>query len=426
QDLPKLSHLHFEALASLSSINTSQTTSDGGYMDWNNCFSNYVYVLLKKNSRLSSFTAALGTMNTRENKHAANSKVLLSPQPLKDIPMGSRMGNEIGAVFPLTLVYVIAGLALVILLSACFNYTNLSIARSLRRSREVGIRKVMGANRSQVLGQFIVESVILSLASLVCAFFIFLILRGQFLSFHEFLRSAFSLHLSPRVIVYFISLAMVVGIIAGVLPAIFYARINPTQVLKDASSLKVFRHVSFRKALVVVQYTLSLIFITATVIGYNQYKGFIRFDLGFKTENILNIRLQGNNDEVLAGKLAGLPAVDGISRSLIVSSLGSFYGTDMKYNNPADSAGVAQNCVDGNYLRLHQYSFLAGRNFTASPKDAPETEIIVNEQLIRRFNIGNGNPQKAIGELVSIDNKKLTIIGVLRDFHYGTLDSKID
>ncbi|HXO77097.1 MAG TPA: ABC transporter permease, partial [Puia sp.] len=91
QDLPKLSHLHFEALASLSSLNTSQTTSDGGYMDWNNCFSNYVYVLLKKNSRLSSFTAALGKINTRENDHAANSKVLLSPQPLKDIPMGSRM-----------------------------------------------------------------------------------------------------------------------------------------------------------------------------------------------------------------------------------------------------------------------------------------------------------------------------------------------
>ncbi|HTI94038.1 MAG TPA: ABC transporter permease [Puia sp.] len=426
QDLPKLSHLHFEALASLSSINTSNTTTDGGYMDWNNCFSNYVYVLLKKNSKPSSFTTALGKINTRENDPAANSKVLLSSQPLKDIPMGSRMANEIGAVFPLALVYVIAGLALVILLSACFNYTNLSIARSLRRSREVGIRKVMGANRSQVVGQFIVESIILSLISLVCAFFIFLVLRGQFLSFHEFLQSAFSLQLTPRVILYFISLAMAVGIIAGVLPAIFYAKINAIQVLKNASSLKVFRHVSFRKALVVVQYTLSLIFITTTVIGYNQYKGFIRFDLGFKTENILNIRLQGNKDEVLAGKLAGLPAVNGISRSLMVSSLGSFYGTDMKYNNPADSAGVAQNFVDGNYLQLHQYSFLAGHNFTASPKNAPETEIIVNEQLIRRFNIGKGNPQKAIGERVSIDNKKLTIVGVLRDFHYGTLDSKID
>jgi ABC-type antimicrobial peptide transport system permease subunit len=87
---------------------------------------------------------------------------------------------------------------------------------------------------------------------------------------------------------------------------------------------------------------------------------------------------------------------------------------------------VDLNNIDENYLSLHKYTFLAGRNFTSRPKDAPETEMIVNERLIRRFHIGHDNPEKAIGEMVAIDDKKLMIVGVLKDFHYGTVESSID
>lgn len=426
QNIPKLSHIHFELLASLSSINTSNTTADGDYMDWTNCYSNYVYVLLNKNSSVSSFSDALKSISTRQNKPAANSKILLSLQSLSNIPMGPFMENEIGPSFPSAIMYVFIGLAVVILLSACFNYTNLSIARALRRSREVGIRKVMGAGRWQVITQFIVESVIISLIALCAAFLMFLVLRGQFLSFREFLQRVFSLNLTIKAIVYFICLGVLVGVVAGLLPAMFYAKVNAVQVLKNASSLKVFRHVSFRKVLVVIQYTLSLIFITTTIIGYHQYKGFVRLNLGFKTEHILNIDMQGNKEDVLAGQLAGLSAVNGVSRSAIVSSLGSIYGTSVKYNDPLDSAGVMLNDVDANYLPLHQYTFMAGRNFTALSKDAKGTETVVNERLIKRFNIGRGNAQKAIGETVHIGGKDLFIVGVLKDFHYGTADRQIE
>jgi hypothetical protein len=177
------------------------------------------------------------------------------------------------------------------------------------------------------MGQFIAESVILSLLSLCFAFCIFLLLRRQFLSFDLNLESIFSLHLSPWLVIRFVLLVIGVGVIAGFLPALFYSKINAVQVLKNASSLKVFRHIGFRKALVVIQYTFSLIFITATIIGYHQYKGFVRFDLGFTNENILNIEMQGNKDEVFVKELASLPAVKAISRSLIVSSLGSTYGS---------------------------------------------------------------------------------------------------
>jgi ABC-type antimicrobial peptide transport system permease subunit len=425
EDIPKFSHLQFEILVSLSSIDLNKSTSDGQYMDWTNVYSNYVYVLLSKNNDPAAFSAALSRLDGRENAGLSKRKIFLSAQPIKSIPVGAQMANDSGMVMPAAVLYILAGLALIILLSACFNYTNLSIARSLKRSREVGIRKVMGAQRGQVIGQFIAESVILALLSLGFAFCIFLLLRGLFFSVDQRLQNIFSLDLSPGLVINFVLFAIGVGLVAGFLPALFYSKIKAVQVLKDASTIKVFRHISFRKALVVIQYTFSLIFITATILGYHQYKGFLRIDLGFKTNNVLNIDMQGNNDEVFVRGLAELPAVKIISRSSIVSSLGSMYGTTVKYQDPPDSVEVDQNIVDENYLPLHQYTFLAGRNFTHRPKDAPETEVIVNERLIKRFNISHGNPEKAIGKVISMGDKRLTIIGVLKDFHYGTVESDI-
>jgi len=430
QDIPKLSHIQFEMLVSLSSIDlkdTSTASSDGTYMDWNNFFSNYTYVLLKPGADPAAFNAALDRIARAENASRPTDRhVALHTQPLKNIHIGGQMGNEIGFVANPVEVYMQCGLALIIILSACFNYTNLSIARSLKRSREVGIRKVIGARRMQVIGQFISESVLIALLSLGFAFLIFLFIREQFLSLNPRLDSAFSLALSPRLVLAFLAFTVLVGVVAGLLPALFYSKINAVSVLKDASSLKVFRHLSLRKTLVVVQYTFSLIFITATIIGYNQYKGFLKFDLGFKTENILNIKMQGHDDAVFAKQLSALPAVTGVSRSLLVTCLGSLTGSSMKYNDPQDSARVDINYVDENYLPLHQYTFLAGRNFLPKPKDAPETETIVNEETLRRFKIGHNDPSKAIGETVLIGRKHLTIVGVLKDFHYGTLESRIE
>jgi hypothetical protein len=181
-----------------------------------------------------------------------------------------------------------------------------------------------------------------------------------------------------------------------------------------------------RKALIVVQYCFSLIFITGTVISYNQYKSFISFDLGFSTENIFNIRLQGNKDDQLVQELSALPAVRDIAKSLIVTSLGSLYGTSMKYKDPTDSAMVFSNIVDDRYLPMHKYKFLAGRNFEKKSPGSEETEAIVNEETLKRFRIGQGQYERAIGETVTIDKKKLTIVGVLKNFHYGTVDKKIE
>ncbi|WP_232541042.1 ABC transporter permease [Spirosoma endbachense] len=426
KDIPKLSHIQFEALVSFASILGQKADADGELLSWKSIYSNYVYLVLPENANKQAIQANLDKLSAAENAGIQNRKITLSLQPLDEIALGAHYVNEIGASIPIPVVWILAGLAFVVILSACFNYTNLSIARSMRRSREVGIRKIVGALKGHVLGQFVAESVIISLLALVFSLGLFLVLRTQFLALAPQLDSLVSLDLSPRIILYFLALAIVVGIAAGFVPALFFSRIQAIQVLKDASSLKMFRHVSMRKALIVIQYTFSLIFITATLIGYSQYRGFISFDLGFTTENILNIRMQGNKTELLRKELAEIPEVSDISQSMLVTSLGSLNGSSMKYKNPQDSAGVWLNMVDARHLPLHRHKFIAGTNFRTRPVNGTETEVIVNEQVLKRFNIANRNPAKALGEMVTMDGKKLTIVGVLKDFHYGTMENKIE
>jgi putative ABC transport system permease protein len=430
QDVSKFSHIRFDALVSFSTADANLSKQDPNFYSWENIWQNYVYITLPENTDSKALQTNLDRLSVQENKAMKDRTIEVKLQALKEIVLGRHMDNSIGVNLSPIVVWILGGLALVIILSACFNYMNLSIARSLRRSREVGIRKIIGAPGSHIFGQFMSESVFTALLSLIFAFLFFLFLRKQFLMLDEHLSNLVSLEISFKLIVYFLLLAVGVGTVAGFFPALFFSRINALHVVKDNSKFKVFRHVNVRKALIVVQYTLSLIFIATTLIGYRQYKGFLSFDLGFKTDNILNIKLQDNKSDLLIKELSEIPAVQEVSKSMMLTSLGSIHGTNLKYinakENTKDSAMVWLNIVDEHYLPIHQHVLVAGTNFKLHPKTGEESEIIVNEQVLKRFDIAKRNPQKALGEQVIIDGKTLTIIGVLKDFHYGTMENKIE
>ncbi|WP_223833899.1 ABC transporter permease [Spirosoma profusum] len=426
KDVPKLSHIKFSALISFATADIKFGKGDPNFYNWNNIWQNYVYLVLPKNTNPQTLQANLDNLNRQENAKLEHVTMNVSLQPLKEIALGPKHSNQIGPTTEPLIAWVLIGLAFIIILSACFNYTNLSIARSLRRSREVGIRKVIGALKGHVLGQFMAESVMVALLALVFSFALFLVLRNQFTALDPHISDIFSLELAPELMLYFVTLAVIVGLLAGFFPALFFSRINAIQVIKDVSVLKVFKRVTMRKVLIVIQYTFSLIFIATTLIGYSQYRGFLTFDLGYNTENILNIKLQGNKGSLLAKELAQIPEIRGISKSLMITSLGSAHGTNIKYKDPNDSTMVWLNMVDEQYLPLHKHKLLAGSNFRLRPKQGEESEIIVNQQVLKRFNIAKQNPEKALGEIVTVDGKKLDIVGVLKDFHYGTMENKIE
>ncbi len=424
KDPPLFSSIRFDVLASLNT-RLSIAKDDKDEMKWDNVWNTWVYMLLPSNTDLTTLQANLDQLSVKEDPTVKNTHIKLSTQPLDDIMLTDNLSNEIGPTMGSSALWIFGGLSFVVILSACFNYANLSIARSLRRTREVGIRKVIGALKSQVRNQFIVEAIIISLSALAFAFILFFFLRTYFLNIDPGMKRMLLLDLSPSVAAYFVLFAIAVGTFAGHFPALFFAKVNAAHVLKNMSSVLQFKKLTLRKVLIVFQYTISIMFITSTIVIYKQYKHFMAFDLGFSTENILNISLQGNKAELLKKDLAELPEVKGISQSQIVTSVGNYWGTQMKYyKNPNDSSTVYYNAIDENYLPLHGHKLLAGRNFLAKPDSAEETEVIVNEKVLKRFNIADQDPTKALDEIVSVDKKDMRIIGVMKDFHYGKANDK--
>ncbi len=421
ENIPKLSYLNFEVLVSFSTAELQFEDVDGAFANWDNIYQNYTYVLLPPKHNITAIQGTLDQLARTENTKLKDREITLSLQPLNKISIGNSIANEIGPTINNVAIWVLLALGFIVIISACFNYTNLSIARALKRSREVGVRKVIGARKNQLIIQFIVESIVISLISLFFAVFLFLFLRDQFISLHSYIDHLAVMEISSKLIIGFILLAIAIGLFAGIFPALFFSKIKALQVLKGSSSLRLFKHVSLRKALIVVQYVFSLIFITATILGYSQYKNFIEYDLGFKTENIVNIDLQGNDGDIFMEKLSKIPAINDLSRSSIVTSIGRNDRMLLKYRNPNDSSMVLANTVDQNYLPMHEHEFLAGNNFTK----ASTNEVIVNERLLKRFNIAKNDPHKAIGETVLVNGKQHIITGVLKDFHYERVESSI-
>lgn len=434
RDVPFFSHLNFEALVSFSTAEKINK-DDHRFESWASMYSNYVYLLLPENADKVSIQSQLDAIAREENRAEERTKIQLELLPLYEIVVGEELHRPMGPAgphMPPVVVWILGGLALVVILSACFNYSNLSMARALRRFKEVGLRKAIGAGKSQIRQQFLAEAIIISLAALLLSFLIFLALRPQLINIAPEMQRMVKLELTPAMVVAFIVFSIAVGVMAGFMPAIFFSKVSAINALRNVSPVKVFEHVIVRRALVVIQYTVTLIFITATAVGYVQYKNILAFDLGFKTEHILNINMQDNNPEAFLKELGEMPEITGLSRSLIITSVGNAWGGYMKYKDSRDSVLVLTNHVDENYLPLHEHKLAAGGNFRARPTTADAaTEVIVNQQVLKRLNIGGGDPGKAIGEEITfssfhVHGRKMTIVGVMNDFHYGKVDNLLE
>ncbi|GAB3773263.1 ABC transporter permease [Spirosoma horti] len=436
KDVPFFSHINFEALVSLSTAEQLNKNNDS-FQKWTSMSSNFVYLLLPETADLPSIQSQLDAIASEENRAEENTTIQLELLPLTKIVVGENLRRSeggpgsIGPHMPPVVLWLLGGLALIVILSACFNYTNLSIARAMRRFKEVGIRKAIGAGKSQVWQQFLMESIMISLAALVLSYLMFLVLRPQLINLAPEMQRMVKLELSPSRVIAFIIFSVTVGVIAGLMPALFFSKVSAMSALRNVSAPAYLKYGTLRRALVVIQYTLTLVFITTTAVGYVQYKNILAFDLGFNTENILNINMQGNKPDAFLKELSEMPEVTALSRSLIITSVGNAWGGYMTYNDSRDSALVMTNHVDENYLPLHGYKLVAGGNFRARPTTAKAvSEVIVNQQVLKRFNISTNDPQKAIGKEITFSNpqgygRKMTIVGVMKDFHYGKVDNLI-
>jgi putative ABC transport system permease protein len=414
-DPPRNTHLDFEMLVSLSSLAEERRSVAE---QWTKYDRQYVYVLLKEGASQHDFQQHLDRIS-KEASTQLQAQVTFQTQPIEEITMGADLRQSIGTKWDATGLFAFMLFAALILLPACFNYTNISIARALRRSKEIGLRKTMGGVSSQIFLQFVTETIIITLLSLVGALLIFFLIRSEFQSMMV-AGAKLDLSLTWRMAVMFLGFALTTGLIAGVFPALHFARLNPIQALKSkldrrGSSMRV------RKVLTVFQFALSFGFILSLVVFTRQYHYSRNFDFGFEKTNTINIRLQDVDPTQFKTTFAGLAPVESISMSSGLPGVGA-PRTWVHLENK-DSLESAQLFVDHNFIANFGLTLLAGRNF---PQESPAHErfIIVNEEFLKANNITD--PSAALGRTFVIDSRPLEVIGVLKNFHFEPLLYPID
>ncbi len=426
-DVPFNSHMQFEALASFSTAeNEYRKDENSSFFTWRSIWSNYVYLLLPEDHNVNLVQASLDEVAQEENAKTDRFTINFQLENLAEVVPGKDLNNKIGPGRTWEVINMMITLTMIVIISACFNYTNLSIARSLRRSKEVGIRKIVGAARGQVFVQFIVEAMVISALALVIAIVLALLIKPEFI---RILSDRMKVEMDYRLIhiLYFLIYALGIGFIAGFIPSLILSKLKAISALGDVSKMKLLKGVNLRRVLIVFQFTLSIAFITGATISYRQYKYALNFDLGFNTENILNVNLRGNDSDLLLAEIEKLPEVSDYSRSGLIMSTGDTWSDRFKYNDPLDSASVHVNYVDKNYLKVHDFEFIAGGPFPFDLSSEKESKlIIVDELFVDRFDFAS--PESAVGEIVTVHRtsgqESVQIAGVIKGFQYAKIERR--
>lgn len=417
KDPPHNSHIQFDVIGSLATL---KATNSSLLTRWGQSTASYLYVMIPENQSTENIQRNLNQVAQEENTKVEGIRLDLSLQPISDIFPGDGRFNQFGTVMPRENVNSIIVLALIVILSACFNYTNLSMARTLKRAKEVGVRKVVGASKPQLILQFIIEAVFVSILALIIASFLFTLIKPQFLSLNLYIERTVTLLLNTRTYLLFLAFAIITGAISGFLPAIVLSKLKPITVIKGVSSIKASQGIDFRKVLTALQFTLSMGFFILVTLTYKQYRYAINFDLGYDTESVLNVDVQDNDIELLKNQFARIPEVRGISSASMIASTGSYQSFSVKHDNPLDSAFVNAIDISEGYIENLNHELISGESFSPN---TPAGKIVVNELTLKAFGISS--PQEAIGEVLSFSRKKWEIIGVVKTFHDRSMDKPL-
>jgi|AntRauTorcE11897_2_1112592.scaffolds.fasta_scaffold00142_3 putative ABC transport system permease protein len=436
KEWPEESHMDIDLLASYTSLNEIYANSpdyDQSWL-WNPI---WTYVLLDESVDREQLESMLNTLPEKYYYAyygwPSEERVDIELQPVTDIHLNSDRDSEMQANSSSLYISILLAVAAFILIIACINFMNLSTARSLERSREVGLRKVMGGYRKQLFYQFIGESFFISfIAILLGCILVFLAipffneLTGKQLTF-DLLQNIYTL---PALFV----LTIFVAFFSGAYPAIFLASFKPTEVLKGKISNST-KGSFFRKVLVTFQFTLSVILLIGTAIIFLQLQFIQDKDLGFDKENIL---LLPTNQNLISWEFDNFKERS-LSHSQVqsVTGLGKIPGSEVQEYYRYTPAGTGEG-EDAMNLVLHvthdlvetfDLQIVAGRGFSRNFSTDAEQSILINRTMLRKLEAET--PEEAIGEIFYYyppqgERQPFTVVGVIEDFNYTSLKKEIE
>lgn len=424
-DVPKgKSHIDFEAYLSMSSVTALEKAKALPAMldTWNSQSNTYTYVLLKEGSTRKQLISAVDRVAAAlraESKLQGKESFAFDVQPFNKIILGEELQNSMGNVGSMGKMLAGVLIGFIILLSACFNYTNLSIARSLNRGKEVGIRKVAGASRYQVFYQFVLEAILIAFLSLGFAYCILKLLVAYAPFIGEFnLATSFLNNIS--ILVWVILFTLFTGLLAGALPAWVLSSFKPVEVLKNFSNVKLFGANNFRKGLIIIQFTLALVVTIFTTISSRQFNYIATADPGYERKNILVIPLQGADQKILSDEIGRLSGVQNITATSAMLGRNTSGKSVVRLEPGNETIQMDYYSVDRNFIDVMNLKLLSGTTFPDNVSAEHEKFVIINEVAIKLFNLKT--PGDAIGKSILLnDTLQVQIAGVLKNFHHQGL-----
>ncbi len=422
EKIPFNSHIQFDYVFPI--VNMEESWVDP-LDSWTRDFRFHTYVQLNDNCDWKDVSLKISDSNIVRKNHPESTTEKIYLQPLKDIHLYSNFRMDVSGKGSIKTVYMFSIIALSILFIACINFMNLSTARSSTRLKEVGMRKVVGAGKNDVMKQFFGESVFLSLISLFFA----IILVYIFLPvFNELSNKQLVLNLTgnPQVLFSLILVAVLTGLVSGSYPALFLSSFQPVRVLKGMISTKAASRSIFRKILVVFQFTVTIAMIIGIIIINRQLTYIDNKDIGFNKKNMITFWAAGNfgsNYKAIRTELLQHPGIESLTRGF---SPTGWFGLnsnrrpiDWEGKDPEKNVLMLRWGADYDLLETYKMEMAEGRYFSREfPTDT--SNYIINQAAVKEMGIDS-----PVGKWFSYNGRRGRIIGVLKNFHQVSLRSEV-
>lgn len=427
KDVPLNSHFRFDALI-------SRNTQPGYQGSWGN-FGVFTYIQLPEGYELSKmYTSMDSVIKEKVNPifEQFNIKISYQLQKITEIHLYSKIQDEAEGGGDISYIYIFGAVAAFMLIIACINYMNLATARSANRSKEVGIRKVMGSQRRQLIAQFITESLVTAFIALVISMLlIYALLPGFNMLANKELPFAYILQ--PVVLYSLIGVILFVGIVGGSYPAFYLSGFNPVNVLKGKLAAKG-GSVLFRKMLVIAQFSISIFMLISTLVVYNQLQYIRNKDLGFDKSRIIRLDLSERDMRAKSQVL-----VERLKQSTDVTAVGM--------SNASPGQGISKNLMkvedeegklsdrgvdlfnaDYDFIKTMGMEIVQGRDFSRDVASDSTYAVLVNESMVKRMAWTNPLGKKFIFQGAGPNGTDIEkrVVGVVKDYHQNSLYDAIE
>ena len=427
KDAPLNSHFQFEFLSSLLSMKAMMSGRIAErYLNELNSADFHSYIKLNKGTDPEKFQEKLLSFKDKYQGEESHSRFIL--QPLSRIHLNSHNNFEMEPNSDVKYLYIFSTVGFLIMLIACFNYMNLTTARISHRAKEVGMRKVVGADRTSIVRQFLSEAMITSSIAFISGLLLVYLFFPTFRVVFD-IELPFSLLNDARLIAGLFAIALFMGLLSGSYPALFLSSIRPIKILRGNFKLSTRGSSVFRKSLVVIQFIISIFLIIGALVIDKQRDFIKNRNLGFQQENIINIPIQDpelrSNCQRIKTELSGHPQILDMTVSMHIPSRirGGNRRAYWEGREEQETLTTYRTLVDYNFFDFYGIDIVKGRNFSREFPSDRTNAYIVNETTANY--IGWEDP---IGQSFSWSGRSMKgeVIGVVRDFHFFALHMPID